>query len=186
MMREVKNMTEKTFGVIGVCGANGNLIARILSERGYDVIGTDLTPENKCRFSKSLEGYDIELFYGETPDEFFEKADYVVPPASLSKKSSVFKKIDNVYELDDVIENFHPEKPVFGITGTNGKTTTTTLLKKIAYDNGIEPAEHNLEKNAGKCRIHSDFTVKTPWGCSNPRSWNLWCSGNRKKNCGFI
>ena len=26
---------------------------------------------------------------------------------------------------------------VVAITGTNGKTTTTTLLKKIAYDNGI-------------------------------------------------
>ena len=166
-MREVKNMTEKTFGVIGVCGANGNLIARILSERGYDVIGTDLTPENKCRFSKSLEGYDIEVFYGETPDEFFEKADYVVPPASLSKKSAVFKKIENVYELDDVIENFHPEKPVFGITGTNGKTTTTTLLKKVAYDNGIEPAEHNLEKMQGNAeyipilqsRLHGDVAI---------------------------
>ena len=35
----------KTFGVIGVCGANGNLIARILKQRGYNVIGTDLTLE---------------------------------------------------------------------------------------------------------------------------------------------
>ena len=138
-------MTKKTFGVIGVCGANGNLIARILNERGYEVIGTDLSSEEKCRFSKSLDGYDIELFYGETPDEFFEKSDYIVPPASLSKKSPIFKKIDNaLFELEDVLDNFHTEKPVFGITGTNGKTTTTTLLKKIAYDNGIEPAEHNL------------------------------------------
>ena len=31
----------KTYGVIGVCGANGNLIARILKQRGFDVIGTD-------------------------------------------------------------------------------------------------------------------------------------------------
>ena len=85
-------MTKKTFGVIGVCGANGNLIARLLKERGYDVMGTDLTPEDKCRFSKALEGYDIDLYYGETPDEFFERADYIVPPASLSKKISYFSK----------------------------------------------------------------------------------------------
>ena len=143
-------MTKKTFGVIGVCGANGNLIARLLKERGYDVIGTDLTPAEDCRFSKSFEGYDIELYYGETPDEFFEKADYIVPPASLSKKSAIFQKIgDSLFELDDVIREFHPDKPVFGITGTNGKTTTTTLLKKIAYDNGIMPAEHNLENMQG-------------------------------------
>ena len=161
-------MTKKTFGVIGVCGANGNLIARILNERGYEVIGTDLSSEEKCRFSKSLDGYDIELFYGETPDEFFEKSDYIVPPASLSKKSSIFKKIDNaLFELEDVLDNFHTEKPVFGITGTNGKTTTTTLLKKIAYDNGIEPAEHNLEKMQGNAeyipilqsRLHGDVAI---------------------------
>ena len=149
-MKEVKYMTKETFGVIGVCGANGNLIARILKERGYDVMGTDLSSAEECRFSKSLEGYDIDLYYGETPDEFFEKADYIVPPASLSKKSAIFQKIgDSLFELDDVIEKFNPDKPVFGITGTNGKTTTTTLLKKIAYDNGIKPAEHNLEKMQG-------------------------------------
>ena len=167
-MREVKNMTKKTFGIIGVCGANGNLIARILKERGYNVMGTDLSPIEKCRFSKSLEGYDIELFYGETPDEFFQKADYIVPPASLSKKSAIFKKIDkSLFELDDVIDNFHTEKPVFGITGTNGKTTTTTLLKKIAYDNRIEPTEHNLEKMQGNAeyipilqsRLHGDVAI---------------------------
>lgn len=141
-------MTER-FGVIGVCGANGNLIARILKERGYEVMGTDLSSEDECRFAHSLDGYDIELYYGETPDEFFKKADYVVPPASLSKDSAVFKKINNVYELDDVINDFRPDKPVFGITGTNGKTTCTTLLKKIAYDNAIRPCEHNLEKMQG-------------------------------------
>lgn len=143
-------MTKKTFGVIGVCGANGNLIARILNQRGYDVIGTDLSSSEKCRFKKSLEGYDIELYYGETPDEFFEKSDCIVPPASLSKNSAIFQKIgDSLFELNDVIEKFSPDKPVFGITGTNGKTTTTTLLKKIAYDNGITPSEHNLEKMQG-------------------------------------
>ena len=165
-MKEVKNMN-KTFGVIGVCGANGNLIARILNERGYDVIGTDLSPAEDCRFAHSLDGYDIAVYYGETPDEFFEKSDCVVPPASLSKKSVIFNKIENVYELNDVINDFKPEKPVFGITGTNGKTTTTTLLKKVAYDNGIEPCEHNLDKMQGNAeyipilqsRLHGDVAI---------------------------
>ena len=45
-----------TFGVIGVCGANGNLIARILEERGFKVIATDLSQKNDCRFASALEG----------------------------------------------------------------------------------------------------------------------------------
>lgn len=140
-------------GVVGICGANGNLIARILSQRGFNVIGTDISSKEDCRFIKSLEGYDIDVFYGKNPDEFFQAIDYLVPPASLSKDNDIFKiaKENNIeiLELSDVIKEFNSDKPVFAITGTNGKTTSTTLLKKIAYDNGILPAEHDLEDMQG-------------------------------------
>lgn len=117
MTRDVGNMNESdfkkgtTFGVIGVCGANGNLIARILEERGFKVIATDLSQKNDCRFASALEGYDIDVFYGKTPDAFFNKPDYVIPPASLSKDSEVYKKINKpILELKDIIEIFPPEK----------------------------------------------------------------------------
>lgn len=144
----------KTFGVIGVCGANGNLIARVLKQRGYNVIGTDLTFKKDCRFAKSLEGYDIDVFYGKTPESFFKKADYIIPPASMPKDSEILQKCEKpILELQDVIDMIQPEKPVFGITGTNGKTTTTTLLKRIAYDNGIKPCEHDLEGMQGNAEF---------------------------------
>ena len=147
-------MNKKTFGVIGVCGANGNLIARILKQRGYNVIGTDLSFKKDCRFAKSLEGYDMEVFYGNTPESFFKKVDCVVRPLSLSKDSEILKKCDKpILDLYDIIDMIKPEKPVFGITGTNGKTTTTTLLKKIAYDNGIKPCEHDLEGMQGNAEF---------------------------------
>ena len=141
-------MNNKTFGVIGVCGANGNLIARILNERGYSVIGTDLSSREDCRFIKALGDYDIEVYYGGTPDEFFEKSDYIVPPLSLSEKSAVYEN-NSIMKLTQLIDEIRPDKPVFAITGTNGKTTSTTLLKKIAYDNNIKPAEHDLEEMQG-------------------------------------
>ncbi len=143
-----------TFGVIGICGANGNLIARILNERGFDVIGTDITEKKDCRFAKSLEGYDIDVYYGKTPEVFFKRSDYIIPPASLPKDSELYQRISKqALELKDIIEMFAPEKPVFGITGTNGKTTTTTLLKKIAHDHGITPCEHNLEGMQGNAEF---------------------------------
>lgn len=144
----------KTFGVIGVCGANGNLVARILKQRGYNVIGTDLAFKKDCKFAKALEGYDIEVFYGKTPESFFKKADYIIPPASLSKDSEILKDCGKpILELCDIIDMIQPEKPVYGITGTNGKTTTTTLLKRIAYDNGIKPCEHDLEGMQGNAEF---------------------------------
>ena len=145
---------DTTFGVIGICGANGNLIARILKERGFNVIGTDISERKNCRFAKSLEGYDIDVYYGQTPEVFFKRSDYIIPPASLSKDSEMYKRITKpVLELEDIIKMFDVEKPVFGITGTNGKTTTTTLLKKIAHDHGITPCEHNLEGMQGNAEF---------------------------------
>ena len=144
----------KTYGVIGVCGANGNLIARILKQRGFNVIGTDLSFKKDCKFAKALEGYDIEVYYGKTPEAFFKKADYIIPPLSLSKDAEILKNCEKpILELQDIIKMIQPEKPVFGITGTNGKTTTTTLLKKIAYDNGIKPCEHKLEGMQGNAEF---------------------------------
>ena len=144
----------KTYGVIGVCGANGNLIARILKQRGFNVIGTDLAFKKDCKFARALEGYDIEVYYGKTPETFFKKSDYIIPPASLPKDAEILKNCDKpILELTDVIDMIKPEKPVFGITGTNGKTTTTTLLKKIAYDNGIKPCEHDLEGMQGNAEF---------------------------------
>ena len=144
----------KTYGVIGVCGANGNLIARILKQRGFNVIGTDLAFKKDCNFAKALEGYDIEVYYGKTPETFFKKSDYIIPPASLSKDSEILKNCEKpILELQDIIDMIQPEKPVFGITGTNGKTTTTTLLKKVAYDNGIKPCEHDLEGMQGNAEF---------------------------------
>ena len=139
----------KTYGVIGICGANGNLIARILKQRGYKVIGSDLSFKKDCRFDKSLEGFDFDIYYGRTPESFFKKSDYIIPPASLSHDSNVYKHDCEFLELDDFVNLIKPDKPVFGITGTNGKTTSTTLLKKIAYDNGIIPTEHKLEGMQG-------------------------------------
>ena len=145
---------DKTYGVIGVCGANGNLIARILKQRGYEVIATDMSFKKDCRFDKSLEGYDIEVFYGKTPEKFFNSSDYIIPPLSLSPNSDILKKCsEKILELSEVIDEIKPEKPVFGITGTNGKTTSTTLLKKIAYDNGINASEHDLEGMQGNAEF---------------------------------
>ncbi|WP_220607546.1 Mur ligase family protein [Methanobrevibacter oralis] len=142
------------FGVIGVCGANNNLIARILCERGFKVIGTDLSQKKDCKFANALNAYDIDVFYGKTPNAFFNKADYIIPPASLPKDSDIFKRINKpILELNDIIEIFKPNKAVFGITGTNGKTTSTTLLKKIAFDNGIVPCEHNLDGMQGNAEF---------------------------------
>ena len=86
-MNESDFPEDTTFGVIGICGANCNLVARILKDRGFDVIGTDMSSGDDCRFKKSLEGYDIEVFYESHPEgaEVVLHSSPVLPdPADLS------------------------------------------------------------------------------------------------------
>ncbi len=145
---ESLELENKTFGVIGVCGIVGNLVARILMDRDYKVVGTDMTSSDDCRFKSSFEGYDIKIYYGGHPKAFFDEIDYVFVPPSLPKKAKVFDFIAEsgvtILELGDIFKLFKPDKDVICISGTNGKTTTTQLLKKIAYANGLKPCEHNL------------------------------------------
>lgn len=156
-MNEADFSKDTTFGVIGICGIVGNLIGRILKDKGFNVVGTDMASKEDCKFKKSLDGYDIKIYYGAHPDDFFNEIDYIIPPPSLSKKSKVFDIIKEknipILDLKDILNIFLPNKPVFGITGTNGKTTTINLLKKIAYDNGIKPTEHNLLKMQGNAEF---------------------------------
>lgn len=165
------DLNSKTFGVIGVCGVVGNLLARILMDRGYDVIGTDMSSKEDCRFKDSFEDYDIDIFYGNHPDEFFKRADFIIPPPSLPKTAKIFEIIKEkeipILELGDIFKLFNPDKPVICITGTNGKTTTTTLLKHIANFNGLKLSEHNLANMQGnnefipslQSRLNGDLAI---------------------------
>ncbi|MDO5824823.1 MAG: Mur ligase family protein [Methanosphaera sp.] len=171
MLDEIK--ADAVFGVIGVCGINGNLIARILSDNGYRVIANDTLSKDECRFLKALNDYpDIEVYHGDIPETFYGQIDYAILPMALVKsKSPLYQKITSldipVLTVHDICDFFEPTHPVICITGTNGKTTTTSLLKHLAYHDGIIPAEHNLEGmqgNAGdipalQARLKSDVTI---------------------------
>ena len=171
MLDEIKS--DAVFGVIGVCGINGNLIARILSDNGYKVIANDTLSKKDCKYSSALKDYpDIKVYHGDIPESFYEQVDYVILPMALIKsKSSLYQKITSldipVLTVYDIFDYFEPTHPVICITGTNGKTTTTTLLKHLSYHDGIIPAEHNLEGmqgNAGdipglQARLKSDVTI---------------------------
>jgi len=70
-------------------------------------------------------------------------------------------------EVDELLERIKPDKPVICITGTNGKTTTTTLLKHFCYEASLKPTEHGfltLQGNVDyipplQCRLDGDVAV---------------------------
>ncbi len=85
------------------------------------------------KFKYTFENYDLPLYLAGHPEDFFKESDYIIPPPSLSKNSNLYKKVicnrSEVLEVDDILNMIKPDKPVLCITGTNGKTTTTTSIE---------------------------------------------------------
>jgi UDP-N-acetylmuramate--alanine ligase len=170
-MSNMDSENPEVYGVIGICGIVSNLIARMLMDHGYPVIGTDLHQKNECDYLYTLSNYKIPLYLSEHPISFFNESRFIVTPPSLMETSDFFKQIKkygkDILSVEDILETFKPEKPVLCITGTNGKTTTTTLLKHICRKAGLKPTEHgfrNLQGNIDyipplQARLNGDVAV---------------------------
>ncbi|RAP51543.1 MAG: hypothetical protein BZ138_04905 [Methanosphaera sp. rholeuAM270] len=176
---------DSLFGVIGVCGVNGNLIARILEDHNFKVQATDMVSKKDCRFGSSLNDYSMDIYYGEMPDNFIQTSDYIVMPTQLiESKSKLFQEVQKrgvpILSVEDILDLFEPARPVVCICGTNGKTTTTTLLKHLAYSAGLKPCEHNLENMQGnladipplQSRLKGDLSILETGTFGYPGSLN--------------
>ena len=140
-MNNMDNKNPEVYGVIGICGVVSNLIARMLIDHGYHVIGTDLHKKEECDYLYTLTNYKIPIYLSEHPESFFNESTCIVTPPSLMETSDFFKQIKrykkDILSVEDMLNTFKPNKPVICITGTNGKTTTTTLLKHICRQCGF-------------------------------------------------
>jgi UDP-N-acetylmuramate--alanine ligase len=161
----------KTYGVIGICGVVGNLAARVLMDNNHHVICTDLQNSDNCPYLYTLNGYDTTIYLNNHPESFFNSSNYIIPPPSLPKTSKLFQMILKspacLLEVDELLQQIKPDKPVICVTGTNGKTTTTTLLKHFCYEFGLIPTEHGFKTLQGnvdyipplQCRLKGDIAV---------------------------
>jgi UDP-N-acetylmuramate--alanine ligase len=175
---------DAVFGVIGVCGVVGNLVARALADNGFKVLGTDAQDEINCKFKYTLDYYSFPLFLGGHPNSFFAKSDYIIPPPSLPADSALRQKLEDcklkddyhLLDVEDVFKFIKPEKPVLCVTGTNGKTTTVSLLKHICTSSGLKPAEHGFRDLQGnieyipplQCRLKGDVAILETGTFGNP------------------
>lgn len=126
--------------VIGL-GKSGLSMARFLHSQGRRVIGTDINPE-KEEAAKTLELLGIETHIGFHDQECFNNADRMIPSPGIPLTvpyihGALEKSVPIKSELDIFYE--HNQLTVIAITGTNGKTTTTTLLGEILSACGYKP-----------------------------------------------
>lgn len=121
-------------------GKTGIQTVRFLLKRGVDVRATDITPIDKLpKEVREFERMGVSIESGEHRVETFLWPDMVVlspgvPFGLPPVKESIRRGIDVISEVELAWRFI--KKPIIGITGSNGKTTTSTLIARILEASG--------------------------------------------------
>ena len=124
--------------VVGLA-KTGISTAKFLMAQGAVVTTTDMLPASKIKGIDDLQGTGITVETGGHSVKNFLNADLIVlspgvPPDIGPLQEAKRKGIEIISEIE-LAYNFIKE-PIVAIAGTNGKTTTTTLIGKIFEDAG--------------------------------------------------
>lgn len=135
---EIKN---KKIVVAGM-GKTGFDTAVFLAERGADVFVTENgSTEQAKKIASDLEKKGIKTEIGGHTEKFIEGAQMLVPSPGVPNNSlpiryAETKKIPVISEIELAFA-FSPTEKIIAITGTNGKTTTTSLTGAIFKEANI-------------------------------------------------
>ena len=123
-------------------GVSGQAAARFLLGRGARVAATDLRPrETMGTFPPDLAR--LEGFWGGHSEEIFKNRDLIVVSPGVPMDLAGFKAakrrgIPIVGEFGLAAALL--KSPLIGVTGTNGKTTTVTLIERMLRSAGKKVA----------------------------------------------
>lgn len=156
----------KHFHFLGICGTAMGALASAMARRGYTVTGSDsgVYPP----MSTFLEEEGIKIFSGYRPENIPAEADVIVIGNAVSRGNPEVEAVLNrklhYMSMPEVIkENFLWGKHNYVVTGTHGKTTTTSMLTWVMTSAGLDPGfmiggiARNLER--GGYISNSDYFV---------------------------
>ncbi|GAA3323103.1 hypothetical protein GCM10020331_045630 [Ectobacillus funiculus] len=123
---------------------SGYAAAILLHQLGANVIVNDKTPFEENEMAQRLSGQGIEVVCGSHPLELLERNIAIVVKknpgipytnplvaAAQQKGIPVITEVELAYRIS--------EAPFIGITGSNGKTTTTTLTFEMLQEGNKRP-----------------------------------------------
>ena len=135
-------LINRTIAIVGM-GATGLSVARFLSSMciSFQIIDSRETPPNFDLILKEFP--DAPLFLGEFSMEIFKKFDLVIlsPGVSLNQPVLCDLKSHGVEVIGDLELFLSVAKaPIAAITGSNGKSTVTTMVGMMAQSSGLDVA----------------------------------------------
>ena len=133
------DFTGRKITVIGL-GKSGCAVARLLRTNGAEVQLSELDDNSLLRAqAQELEKIGIEVELGAHSKNFFESTDVIVPSPGVKPTSEPIQWAKEngipIYSEMEVAYRFCPSG-IIAITGTNGKTTVTTLVGQMLKNAG--------------------------------------------------
>ena len=121
---------------------SGYEAAKLLAKRGNEVILNDLKEDQDDKKIKELESLGVKIILGSHPDDILDGSfNYLIknPGVTIDHKYVLKAKelgIEVINEVEMAYRLLPSDITLIGITGTNGKTTTTTLIYEIIKESG--------------------------------------------------
>lgn len=131
-----KDITGKKVTVIGAA-RSGIGVAQLLKEKGAEVFVSDNAPADKLRpQAAAIVAMEIEIETGRHSDRVYD-ADIMVLSPGVPSTAPVVREARRrdlriISELE--LASWFCPCPVIAVTGTNGKTTTATLIGRMLHD----------------------------------------------------
>ncbi len=127
------DFTNKRIVVIGA-GLSGQALVRFLVERGATVALSDLRTLEQLEGLEALQGLPVRLDLGGHSLELFEQADFIAVSPGVPLDCEPLRRaascgIPLLGEIEIAAQEI--SAPIIGVTGTNGKSTTTSLIGEI-------------------------------------------------------
>lgn len=120
----------------------GSATARFLVRQGAEVLVSDCRGESELQREKeALSGFPVRFFLGGEETAWLERVDLLVPSPGVPAENSLLQgAVKRGIEIISEIELAYPflRIPLVAITGTNGKSTTTSLIGEMLKAKGLK------------------------------------------------
>ncbi|WP_124727711.1 UDP-N-acetylmuramoyl-L-alanine--D-glutamate ligase [Staphylospora marina] len=136
------NLSNRSVVVLGMA-RSGAAAARLLHRLGARVVVNDRKTRDECPEATELEKLGIPVVLGGHPDGLVsEEVDLLVKNPGIPYHAKPVQEalrlgIPVITEVE--IAGWLASSPMIGITGSNGKTTTTTLVGEMLRRGGLKP-----------------------------------------------
>ena len=138
-MNKIQIGKQEIIHFIGIGGIGMSGLAQIMKTMGFNVQGSDLNENKNTDNCKKL---GIKILKGHSKKNIFNVT--IVVKSSAIKKNNVelsYSKIKNLpsYDRIEMLANIIDLKKKIIVTGSHGKTTTTSLVAKITSTAKLDP-----------------------------------------------